>query len=207
MSDVNSTTRSPRESDLERRSVHPDGRISRVMIEDEALQSRVRALGAEIAADYAGADLVVLCLLKGGIYFTVDLTRAIDLPLTVEFVRARSYAGTESTGTVKLAWIDGLDVAGRDVLVVEDIVDTGLTLIEIWRALEAKNPASLSLCTLLYKEKRLAHPFPIRYIGFAIEDVFVVGYGLDFDERFRNLPHVAVFQPSDRADRRDQEGA
>ncbi len=207
MSEGNPKTRPPRARDLERRSVHPDGQISRVMIEDEALQSRVRELGAEIAADYAGADLVVLCLLKGGIYFTVDLTRAIDLPLTVEFVRARSYAGTESTGTVKLAWIDGLDVAGRDVLVVEDIVDTGLTLIEIWRALEAKNPASLSLCTLLYKEKRLAHPFPIRYIGFAIEDVFVVGYGLDFDERFRNLPHVAVFQPSDRADRRDQEGA
>ncbi|MDX1661417.1 MAG: hypoxanthine phosphoribosyltransferase [Gemmatimonadota bacterium] len=196
MSDsIPTTAARPRADDLERRSTHPDGEISRTLIEEAALQDRIRELGEEIAADYAAADLVILCLLKGGIYFTVDLTRAIDLPITVEFVRARSYEGTESTGTVELAWIDGLDVAGRDVLIVEDIVDTGLTLVEIWNALESKEPASLSLCTLLYKEKRLAHPFPIRYIGFSIEDVFVVGYGLDYDERFRNLPHVAVFQP------------
>lgn len=195
MSDPSPTPAAPAADDLDRRSVHPHGRISRILIDEETLQARVRELGGEIAADYADADLVVLCLLKGGIYFTVDLTRAIDLPTTLEFVRARSYAGTESTGNVAISWIDGLDVACRDVLIVEDIVDTGLTLIEIWRALEAKNPASLSLCTLLYKEKRLAHPFPIRYIGFSIEDVFVVGYGLDYDERFRNLPHVAVFQP------------
>lgn len=197
MSQPNPIPGAPTAPDVERRSTYAEGRISRTLIEEDELQSRVRELGAEIAGDYADADLVVVCLLKGGIYFTVDLTRAIDLPVTVEFVRARSYAGTESTGSVELAWIDGLDVAGRDVLIVEDIVDTGLTLIEIWRALEAKRPASLALCTLLYKEKRLAHPFPIRYIGFPIEDVFVVGYGLDYDERFRNLPHVAVFQPSD----------
>lgn len=184
-------------SRIARRATHPDGRLTRTLIDAERLQHRVRELGAEVEADYREKDLVILCLLKGGIYFTVDLSRAIDLPMTIEFVRARSYAGTDSTGAVELAWIDGLDVAGRDVLVVEDIVDTGLTLIEIWRALEAKNPASLALCTLLYKEKLLAHPFPIRYIGFVIEDVFVVGYGLDYDERFRNLPHIAVFQPND----------
>ncbi|MDX1623245.1 MAG: hypoxanthine phosphoribosyltransferase [Gemmatimonadota bacterium] len=184
-------------TEIERRTSHHGGRLARTLVEEGALQERVREMGAEIEADYEGKDLVIVCLLKGGIYFTVDLTRAIDLPMTLEFVRARSYAGTESTGEVTLAWIDGLDVAGRDVLIVEDIVDTGLTLVEIWNALEGKNPASLALCTLLYKEKSLAHPFPIRYIGFAIEDVFVVGYGLDFDERFRNLPHIAVFEPDE----------
>jgi hypoxanthine phosphoribosyltransferase len=177
-----------------RRNEHPAGRIERVLIDEERLAARIRELGAEISADFEGRDLVVVCLLKGGIYFAVDLTRAIDLPITLEFVRARSYAGTATTGRVELVWIEGLEVHGRDVLLVEDIVDTGLTLIEVWRALAAREPATLSLCTLLYKEKLLAHSFPIRYIGFAIEDVFVVGYGLDFDERFRNLPHIAVFQ-------------
>jgi hypoxanthine phosphoribosyltransferase len=181
---------------MKEREAHPAGRLTRVLIDEETLQSRVRELGEEIAADYEGRDLVIVCLLKGGIYFTVDLTRAIDRTITLEFVRARSYAGTESSGRVELVWIEGLNIAGRDVLLVEDIVDTGLTLIEVWRALAEKGPATLALCTLLYKEKLLAHPFPIRYIGFAIEDVFVVGYGLDFDERFRNLPHIAVFQPS-----------
>ena len=184
---------------LERRSSHPHGRVERTLIDAESLQARVRELAAEIAADYADRDLVLLCLLKGGIYFTADLSRAIDLPVTVEFVRARSYAGTTSSGKVQLSWIDGLEIAGRDVLIVEDIVDTGLTLVEIWEALEAKGAASLAICALLYKEKRLAHPFPVRYIGFAIEDVFVVGYGLDYDERFRNLPHIAVFQPDESA--------
>ena len=184
---------------LERRSSHPHGRVERTLIDAESLQARVRELAAEIAADYADRDLVLLCLLKGGIYFTADLSRAIDLPVTVEFVRARSYAGTTSSGRVQLSWIDGLEIAGRDVLIVEDIVDTGLTLVEIWEALEAKGAASLAICALLYKEKRLAHVFPVRYIGFAIEDVFVVGYGLDYDERFRNLPHIAVFQPDESA--------
>ena len=184
---------------LERRLSHPHGRVERTLIDAESLQARVRELAAEIAADYADRDLVLLCLLKGGIYFTADLSRAIDLPVTVEFVRARSYAGTTSSGKVQLSWIDGLEIAGRDVLIVEDIVDTGLTLVEIWEALEAKGAASLAICALLYKEKRLAHTFPVRYIGFAIEDVFVVGYGLDYDERFRNLPHIAVFQPDESA--------
>lgn len=189
------TANEPLIADTAGRSTHPDGRIDRVLIDRERLQARVGEMGREIARDYAGLDPVLVCLLKGGIYFTTDLSLAIDLPVTLDFVRARSYAGTESTGRVELSWIDGLDIEGRHVLLVEDIVDTGLTLIEVWRALEAKGAASLALCTLLYKEKLLAHPFAIRYIGFAIEDVFVVGYGLDYDERFRNLPHIAVFQP------------
>lgn len=180
-----------------RRAAPRDERSTNVLIDERRLQARILELGHEIERDYADRDLVIVCLLKGGIYFTVDLTRAIHLPMTLEFVRARSYAGTESSGTVELSWIDGLDVAGRDVLLVEDIVDTGLTLVEIWRALEEKRPKTLALCALLYKEKLLAHPFPIRYIGFVIEDVFVVGYGLDYDERFRNLPHIAVFQPDE----------
>lgn len=171
------------------------GEWTEVLIEEDRLQARVRELGEEITADYRGRDLVLLCLLKGGIYFAADLSRAIDMSITLEFVRARSYAGTESSGKVQLWWIDGLDIARKDVLIVEDIVDTGLTLVEIWQALEEKGPASLALCTLLYKEKRLAHPFAIRYIGFAIGDAFVVGYGLDLEERYRNLPHIAVFHP------------
>ena len=162
--------------------------LEEVLIDEARLQARVRELGQEITRDYADRDLVLLCLLKGGIFFTSDLSRAIGLPITLEFVRARSYTGTASTGEVHLSWIDGLDISGRDVLIVEDIVDTGLTLVEIW-------PSSLEICTLLYKEKQLAHPFPIRYIGFAIEDRFVVGYGLDLDERFRNLAYIGVFQP------------
>lgn len=176
------------------------GNVTTVLIDEERLQARIRELGREITSDYGERDLVLLCLLKGGIYFTSDLSRSIDLPITLEFVRARSYAGTESTGEVKLSWIDGLDISNRDVLIVEDIVDTGLTLVEIWKALEAQKPASLDICTLLYKEKHLAQPFPLRYIGFTIEDVFVVGYGLDLEEQYRNLPHIAVFQPDD-ADR------
>ena len=186
-------------SSRQRRTSHPHGRLERTLIDAETLRARVLELGVEISADYAERDLVLLCLLKGGIYFTADLSRAIDLPMAVEFVRARSYAGAESSGEVRLSWIDGLDIDGRDVLIVEDIVDTGLTLMEIWRALEEKGARSLAVCALLYKEKRLAHPFPVRYIGFAIEDVFVVGYGLDYDERFRNLPHIAVFQPDESA--------
>lgn len=169
--------------------------LEEVLIDEARLQARVRELGQEITRDYADRDLVLLCLLKGGIFFTSDLSRAIGLPITLEFVRARSYTGTASTGEVHLSWIDGLDISGRDVLIVEDIVDTGLTLVEIWKALEARRPSSLEICTLLYKEKQLAHPFPIRYIGFAIEDRFVVGYGLDLDERFRNLAYIGVFQP------------
>lgn len=173
------------------------GNVTTVLIDEKRLQARIRELGREITADYAERDLVLLCLLKGGIYFTSDLSRSIDLPITLEFVRARSYAGTESTGEVQLSWIDGLDISNRDVLIVEDIVDTGLTLVEIWKALEAQGPASLDICTLLYKEKHLAQPFPLRYIGFTIEDVFVVGYGLDLEEQYRNLPHIAVFHPDD----------
>ena len=135
---------------LERRSSHPHGRVERTLIDAESLQARVRELAAEIAADYADRDLVLLCLLKGGIYFTADLSRAIDLPVTVEFVRARSYAGTTSSGRVQLSWIDGLEIAGRDVLIVEDIVETGLTLVYLWVALEAKGAASLAICALLY---------------------------------------------------------
>ncbi len=177
------------------------GNVTTVLIDEERLQARIRELGREITIDYAERDLVLLCLLKGGIYFTSDLSRSIDLPITLEFVRARSYAGTESTGEVKLSWIDGLDISNRDVLIVEDIVDTGLTLVEIW----AQGPASLDICTLLYKEKHLAQPFPLRYIGFTIEDVFVVGYGLDLEEQYRNLPHIAVFHPDD-ADRDEPTG-
>lgn len=176
--------------------------VSRILIGEDELRARIHELGAEIGTDYAGRKPVLVCLLKGGIYFTSDLSRAIEESVTLEFVRARSYAGSSSTGSVQLNWIDGLDIGGRHVLIVEDIVDTGLTLVEVWRALEAKRPASLAICALLYKEKHLAHPLPIRYIGFAIEDVFVVGYGLDYDEHFRNLPHIAVFQPD--ASRRDE---
>jgi hypoxanthine phosphoribosyltransferase len=166
--------------------------IERTLIDAETLGARVRELGAEIARDYADRDLVLVCLLKGGIYFTADLSRAIDLPITVEFVRARSYAGTSSSGQVKLSWIDGLDIAGRDVLIVEDIVDTGLTLRYLQEILRARGPLSLRTACLLSKPSRRKVDVPVDYVGFTIDDRFVVGFGLDYDEHYRHLPYVGV---------------
>lgn len=171
------------------------GHRIRTMISEEDLQARIAALGAQITEDYAGKQLIVLGVLKGSFLFMADLVREIDIPLSVEFLGVSSYAGgTETTGEVKVT-LDLRDpIAGRHVLVAEDIVDTGLTLDYVLRMLKNRNPASLKLCCLLDKpERRRVHIEP-DYVGFSIPNQFVVGYGLDIDELYRNLPYIGVVE-------------
>jgi hypoxanthine phosphoribosyltransferase len=160
-----------------------------------AIDARVKDLGQQIAADYAGKSLVLLCVLKGSFVFAADLARAIDLPLRVEFLGVRSYGDdTRSSGVVQITLDLARPIAGDHVLLVEDIVDTGLTLSYLREQLLARTPASVKVCALLHKPSRSIKPVDIDYLGFTVEDVFVVGYGLDHAERHRNLPYVGVLK-------------
>jgi hypoxanthine phosphoribosyltransferase len=162
-------------------------------ITERRLQARVRALGRAIRADYRGRDLVLVGILKGSFIFMADLARSIDLPLTCDFMRVSSYgSGTTSSGRVRMEFDLSHPVRGKDVLLVEDIVDTGWTLDHVLRELRRKKPASLKLAALLHKPDRARVQVTIDYLGFKIPDRFVVGYGLDFDGRYRNLRHLAV---------------
>lgn len=157
------------------------------------IAARVRALGAEIERDYAGRSLVLLCILKGSFIFAADLARAIALPLRVEFLGVASYGDdTQSSGVVQITQDLTRPVEGEHVLVVEDIVDTGLTLSYLLEVLGARGPASLKVCALLHKPAREKKKVRIDYLGFTIEDHFVVGYGLDWAQRYRNLPELGV---------------
>jgi len=168
-------------------------RTLKPFITERRLQARVRALGRTIRADYAGRDLVLVGILKGSFIFMADLARAIRLPLTCDFMRVSSYgSGTASSGKIRMEFDLSHPVKGKDVLLVEDIVDTGWTLNHVLNELLKKKPASLKLAALLHKPARTRVDVPIDYLGFTIPDRFVVGYGLDFDGRYRNLPHVAV---------------
>ncbi len=163
-----------------------------VLIPEADVRARVRALGEQIARDYAGRSLVVVGVLKGSFIFLADLVRAIDLPLTVDFIGISSYQGTSSTGVVQITSDLGRPIEGKDVLLVEDIVDTGLTMRYLLENLATRGPASLKVCALLEKPTRARVNVPIDYRGFVIGDEFVVGYGLDRDGRMRNLPFVGV---------------
>jgi hypoxanthine phosphoribosyltransferase len=163
-----------------------------VLLSEEAIRERVAALGKEIARDYAGKHLVVVGVLKGSFIFFADLVRAIDLPLSVDFIGISSYQGTQSTGVVQITSDLTRPIEGVDVLLVEDIVDTGLTMKYLLENLATRRPASVRICTLLEKPARARVQVPIAYKGFVIDDVFVVGYGLDWDGRLRNLPFVGV---------------
>ncbi|MBX6771547.1 MAG: hypoxanthine phosphoribosyltransferase [Chloroflexi bacterium] len=170
--------------------------IATVLITSEQLQSRIAELGRQITRDYAGKDPLLVGVLKGAIMFMVDLARQIDLPVEIDFMAVSSYgASTESLGVVRI--LKDLDRAidGRHVLVVEDIVDTGLTLRYILDNLRGRCPASLRVCSLLRKQKARDVGPPIDYVGFEIPDRFVVGYGLDYAELYRNLPYVGVLRP------------
>jgi hypoxanthine phosphoribosyltransferase len=168
-------------------------RTLKPLISAKRLQDRVRALGRAILADYRGRDLVLVGILKGSFIFMADLARSINLPLTCDFMRVTSYgSGTVSSGRIRMEFDLSHPIRGKDVLLVEDIVDTGWTLDHVLRELRKKKPASLRLATLLHKPDRTRVTVPIDYLGFRIPDRFVVGYGLDFDGRYRNLPHVAV---------------
>jgi hypoxanthine phosphoribosyltransferase len=170
----------------------------RVLIPEAEVRARVQALGAEIARDYAGRELTVLCVLKGACLFAADLVRAIPLPLTLEFLGVASYgADTRSSGEVRITSDTLTPLHGRDVLVVEDIVDTGLTLGFLLQALTARGCRSVRVCTLLDKPtRRVDASVRVDYRGFAVDDRFLVGYGLDHAERWRNLPFVGVLEES-----------
>jgi hypoxanthine phosphoribosyltransferase len=163
-----------------------------VLISEADLRARVAELGAQITRDYAGRSLVVVGVLKGSFVFMADLVRAIDLPISVEFIGISSYEGTTTTGVVKITSDLNRPIEGKDVLLVEDIVDTGLTMRYLLDNLATRGPASLEVCALLEKPARARVTIPIRYRGFVIGDEFVVGYGLDWDGRMRNLPYVGV---------------
>ncbi|MCY1045925.1 hypoxanthine phosphoribosyltransferase [Corallococcus sp. bb12-1] len=166
-----------------------------VLISEQAVQARVKELGAEITRDYQGKELTLICVLKGSAYFAIDLSRAIDLPLTLEFLGVSSYhGGTESTGEVRITTDVSKPMAGKHLLVIEDIIDTGLTMTFLLENLQARHPASLKLCSLLEKPARARTKVNIDYKGFVIEDKFVVGYGLDYGEKYRNLPFVGVWK-------------
>lgn len=165
----------------------------RILLTAETLAAKVAELGAAITRDYAGKDLVLVCALKGGFVFAADLARAINLPLRVEFLRGESYGdGTTSSGTVRITLEPDVILSGKDVLLVEDIVDTGRTSSQLLNVLKAHRPASLKLCALLHKPAREVVPLPLDYTGFTIDDVFVIGYGLDHGGLHRNLPYIAV---------------
>ncbi len=167
--------------------------VGEVLIDQVSLQARIGELGAEISADYEGRDLLLVGVLKGAVFFMADLMRELTVPCEIDFMAISSYgAATDSSGVVRILKDLDINVAGRDVLVVEDIIDSGLTLSYLMRNLRARKPASLEICALLTKPERREIDVPVRYVGFEIPNRFVIGYGLDFAERYRNLPFVAV---------------
>jgi hypoxanthine phosphoribosyltransferase len=180
----------------ERSMVKSRSRIYPLLTEAQ-IQQRVKELGAQISADYEGKELVVIGLLNGVYPFFADLTRAIDLDMDVNFMRVASYGGgLESTGEVKILFDVDKSIRGRHTLVIEDIVDTGLTLFKVRNLLLDRDPASLKIVTLLDKPSRRRVSVPVDYVGFPIEDHFVVGYGLDLDGIHRNLPYVGIYNPA-----------
>jgi hypoxanthine phosphoribosyltransferase len=166
-----------------------------VLLSEEQISKRVRELGKQIERDYAGKELVLLGVLKGSFLFTADLARSIDLPLAVDFIGLSSYGeATESSGVVKITSDLTKPIEDKHVLIVEDIVDTGLTMRYLLDNLATRHPSSVKLCTLLHKPARARTRIPIDYLGFQIEDRFVVGYGLDASEKFRNVPFIGVMK-------------
>ena len=169
----------------------------RPLISQERIAERVSELAAQITAEYAGRSLVLLGVLKGSVMFAADLARQIALPVRMEFLGVRSYgADTKSSGVVQITQDLTRPVEGDDLLIVEDIVDTGLTLSYLREQLRSRSPASVKVASLLHKPARMQREVQIDYLGFTIEDVFVVGYGLDYAERYRNLPFLGVLEPS-----------
>jgi hypoxanthine phosphoribosyltransferase len=167
--------------------------VGEVLIDTEALSARIAELGAEISADYGGRDLLLIGVLKGAVFFMADLMRRLTIPCEVDFMAISSYgASTDSSGVVRILKDLDINIEGRHVLVVEDIIDSGLTLSYLMRNLESREPATLEICALLTKPDRREIDVPVRYVGFEIPNRFVIGYGLDFGERYRNLPYVAV---------------
>jgi hypoxanthine phosphoribosyltransferase len=171
--------------------------VAEVLLSEEQIAAKVEELGKRISADYAGRELTLVSVLKGSLPFMADLMRRISLPLRIDLMEVSSYGGTatESSGLVRILKDLSAPIEGRDVLLVEDIIDTGLTLNYLIRYLKGKNPRSIKVCSLLDKPARRLVEIPIDYVGFEIPDAFVVGYGLDFGEVYRNLRFVGVLRP------------
>ena len=174
-----------------------DKDILEVFYSEEQLKTKVAELGAAITRDYQGKSPVLVSVLRGSYIFMADLTRAIDLPCTVDFMSVSSYgAGTTSSGQVKILKDLSEPIEGKDLIIVEDILDSGNTLFYLRDVLAARKPASIAICTLLDKPERRTKPIQADYSGFEVPDAFVVGYGLDYAEKYRNLPYVGVLKPS-----------
>ncbi|HNB50654.1 MAG TPA: hypoxanthine phosphoribosyltransferase [Anaerolineales bacterium] len=172
--------------------------IQEILIDEETLQNRIAELGAEISRDYAGQDLLLICILRGGVLFLTDLMRRISIPVTIEFMAVSSYGmgARESTGHVRINYDLKTDIYNRNVVLVEDIIDSGYTLKTVLEILQTRHPKSVRICTLLDKAERRKVDIPIGYCGFVIPDKFVFGYGLDIDEHYRQLPFIAAVDPS-----------
>ena len=180
---------------ITRAGVAGDPALGETLISAEELQQRVAELGAQISADYAGRSLLLVGVMKGAVFFLSDLMRYIEVPVEVDFMAVASYgSATDSSGVVRILKDLDASIEGRDVLIVEDIVDSGLTLQYLLRNLGSRNPGTLEVCALLTKPERRKVDLPTRYVGFEIPDRFVVGYGLDHAQLYRNLPFVAALQ-------------
>ena len=167
--------------------------VAEVLIDESTLQGRIAELGDELSSDYAGRDLLLIGVLKGAVFFMADLMRRLTVPCEIDFMAISSYgASTDSSGVVRILKDLDINIEERHVLVVEDIIDSGLTLSYLVRNLEARNPASLEICALMTKPERREIDVDVRYVGFEIPNRFVIGYGLDFAERYRNLPYVGI---------------
>jgi len=174
--------------------MHDD--VSEVLISHQQIRERTEELGRQITEDYDGKDPLLICILKGGLMFLADLMREVDLPLEIDFIAVSSYGdSTESSGVVRILMDLERNIQGRHVLIVEDIIDTGRTLSYIIENLRTRGPASVKVCTLLDKPARRELEIPIDYVGFTIPDKFVIGYGLDYGEIYRNLPFVGILKP------------
>ncbi|MEE0801722.1 MAG: hypoxanthine phosphoribosyltransferase [Gemmiger sp.] len=171
--------------------------IDHILVSEEQLRAKVAELGAQISRDYDGHDLLLVSILKGSVVFMADIMRAISIPCSIDFMVVSSYGGanTQSTGLVKIVKDLDQDLSGKDVLIVEDILDTGITLSHLVPMLELRHPRSVRLCTILSKPSRRKADIEPDYLGFEVPDEFVVGYGLDYDEKYRNLPYVGVLKP------------
>ncbi|MCI9171257.1 MAG: hypoxanthine phosphoribosyltransferase [Lawsonibacter sp.] len=170
--------------------------IQEILFTEEQLKSRVNEIARQIEADYAGREIMLISVLRGSFIFMADLCRAIRLPCTLDFMSVSSYgAGTTSSGQVQITKDLSEDITGRHVIVVEDILDSGNTLSYLLNILEHRHPASVRLCTLLDKPERRTKPVDLHYRGFTIPDAFVVGYGLDYAEKYRNLPYIGILKP------------
>ena len=171
--------------------------IDHILVSEQELREKIAQMAAQISKDYQGKELLLVSILKGACVFLTDLMRAIDNPLSIDFMCVSSYGkGTETQGRVNIIKDLDTDIAGKDVLIVEDILDSGVTLTRVMEILRNRKPASLRLCSLLEKPERHKVEVPLDYVGFIVPDEFVVGYGLDYAEKYRNLPYVGVLKES-----------